>query len=224
MFKLVLEYIIFLNGILINNFLTLLVDCPSKQLADVIFLVQCTRRIRIQDFENIKNFLISVVNSTQIGDNLIRIGVIVYSGTPNQFSLNQYNNKRQVVEAIETLKSPAGNDNTAKALGYSLNYFKEENGGRQKRGIPQMLFVITDGDARDRENLHARADEFAAKRINVYGIGVARAQESELQIITKNKNKIFHVDNYEGLKGLQKNVSSVLCNVTKPGKSFFFRL
>ncbi|XP_016363355.1 collagen alpha-6(VI) chain-like [Sinocyclocheilus anshuiensis] len=191
-------------------------DCPGKQLADVIFLVQCTRRIRIQDFENIRNFLISVVNSTQIGDNLIRIGIIVYSGTPNQFSLNQYNNKRQVVEAIETLKSPTGNENTAKALGYSLNYFKEENGGRQKQGIPQMLFVITDGDAKDGENLRARADEFAAKRINVYGIGVARAQESELEIITKNKNKIFHVDNYEGLKGLQKNISSVLCNATKP--------
>lgn len=193
-------------------------------MADVIFLVQCTRRIRIQDFENIRNFLISVVNSTQIGDNLIRIGVIVYSGTPNQFSLNQYNNKRQLVEAIETLKSPTGNDNTAKALGYSLNYFKEENGGRQKWHIPQMLFVITDGDARDRENLRARAEEFAAERIKVYGIGVARAQESELEIITKNKNKIFHVDNYEGLKGLQKNVSSVLCNATKPGKSFSFRL
>uniref|UniRef100_A0A671T1D5 Collagen, type VI, alpha 4a n=1 Tax=Sinocyclocheilus anshuiensis TaxID=1608454 RepID=A0A671T1D5_9TELE len=176
--------------------------CPSTQLADVIFLVQCTRRIRIQD--------------TQIGDNLIRIGVIVYSGTPNQFSLNQYNNKRQVVEAIKTLKSPPGNDNTAKALGYSLNYFNEENGGRQKQDIPQMLFIITDGDARDRENLRARADEFADKDIDVYGIGVARAKESELEMITMNKNKIFHVDNYVGLQTLQTNISSVLCNATKP--------
>ncbi|KAK2902792.1 hypothetical protein Q8A67_007505 [Cirrhinus molitorella] len=190
--------------------------CPSTQLADVIFLVQCTKRIRLQDFENIKTFLISMVNSTQIGDNLIRIGVIVYSGTPNQFTLNQYNNKRQVVEAIKTLKSPTGNDNTAKALGYSLNYFSEENGGRQKRGIPQMLFLITDGDARDRVSLRARADDFEAKQINVYGIGVSRAQESELEIITKNKNKIFHVDNYVGLQALQKNISSVLCNATKP--------
>ncbi|KTG32498.1 hypothetical protein cypCar_00018712 [Cyprinus carpio] len=190
--------------------------CPSTQLADVIFLVQCTRRIRIQEFEIIKTFLISVVNSTQIGDNLIRIGVIVYSGTPNQFTLNQYNNKRQVVEAIKTLKSPPGNDNTAKALGYSLNYFSEENGGRQKRGIPQILFIITDGNARDQENLRARADEFEAKYINVYGIGVARAQESELEMISKNKNKIFHVDNYAGLQTLQTNISSVLCNATKP--------
>ncbi|XP_073703863.1 collagen alpha-6(VI) chain [Garra rufa] len=190
--------------------------CPGTQLADVIFLVQCTRRIRLQDFENIKNFLISVVNSTQIGDNLIRIGVIVYSGTPIQFTLNQYNNKRQVVESINTLKPPTGNDNTAKALGYSLSYFSEENGGRQKRGIPQMLFLITDGDARDRDNLRARADEYAAKQIKVYGIGVSRAQESELEIITKNKNKIFHVDNYAGLQTLQKNISSVLCNTTKP--------
>ncbi|XP_026139557.1 collagen alpha-6(VI) chain isoform X2 [Carassius auratus] len=191
-------------------------DCPSNPLADVIFLVQCTKRIRNQEFDNIRKFLISVVNSIQIGDNLIRFGVIVYSGTPYQFSLNQYNNKRELVEAIETLKLPIGNVNTDRALGYSVNYFKKENGGRHERGIPQMLFVITDGDAKDQDNLRARADELQSKHINVYGIGVARAQERELEIITKNKNKIFHVDNYEGLKGLQKNISSVLCKVTKP--------
>lgn len=208
----------------INNlFLILPVGCPSKQLADVIFLVQCTRRIPPQDFENIKNFLISVVNSTQIGDSLVRFGVIVYSDTQNQFSLNQHNSKRQVLEAINTLKSPTGNKDTAKALAYSLAYFNDAKGGRPKRGIPQMLFVITDGDARDRENLPARADEFVANHINVYGIGVARAQDSELEMMTKNKNKIFHVNNYKGLQDLQKNISGVLCAATKPGKSFFFR-
>nr|XP_017207020.1 collagen alpha-6(VI) chain [Danio rerio] len=190
--------------------------CPSTQLADVIFLVQCTRQIRLQDFEKIKSFLISVVNSTQIGDNLIRFGVIVYSDTPSQFSLNQYNTRRQIAEAITSLKSPAVSGYTARALAYSLTYFTEANGGRQKRGVPQMLFMITDGDARDRENLRARADEFAAKQINVYGIGVARAQDSELEIITKSKNKIFHVNNYDNLQDLQMNVSGVLCNATKP--------
>ncbi|XP_067304321.1 collagen alpha-6(VI) chain isoform X2 [Pseudorasbora parva] len=190
--------------------------CQSTQLADVIFLVQCTRQIRFQDFENIKNFLSSVVNNTQIGDNLVRIGIIVYSDTPNQISLNQHNNKRQVLEAITTLKSPTGNGYTAKALRYSLAYFTEANGGRQGRGIPQMLFLITDGDARDQQNLRARADEFAAKRINVYGIGVARAQDSELERITMDKNKIFRVDNYAGLQDLQKNISGVLCSAAKP--------
>ncbi|XP_077073745.1 collagen alpha-6(VI) chain [Siphateles boraxobius] len=190
--------------------------CQSTQLADVIFLVQCTRRIRFQDFEYIKNFLISVVNSTQIGDSLVRIGVIVYSDTPNQFSLNQHTSKRQVLEAITSFQSPPGNGYTAKALGYSLAYFNEANGGRQERGVPQMLFVITDGDARDRNDLSARADEFTAKHINVYGIGVAGAQDSELEMITKNKNKIFHVNNYLVLQDLQKDISDVICNATKP--------
>lgn len=215
---------ILFNGFLIILFIIVLVGCPSTQVADVIFLVQCTSRIGIQEFENIKTFLISVVNSTQVADNLIRIGVIVYSGTPNQFSLNQYKNKRQVVEAIKTLKSPPGNDNTAEALGYSLNYFSEEYGGRQKWGTPQMLFIITDGNATDQVNLRARADGFAAKNINVYGIGVARAQESELEMIIQNKTKIFYVDNYAGLQSLQTNISKVLCNATKPGKRFCFRM
>lgn len=163
-----------------------------------------------------------MVNRTQIGDLLVRFGVIVYSDTPNQFSLNQHKTKRQVLEAITNLKSPTGNRDTAKALRYSLAYFNDANGGRPKLGVTQMLFVITDGDAKDQENLPARAEEFAANRINVYGIGVARAQDSELEMITKNKNKVFHVDNYKGLQDLRKNISEVLCNASKPGKSFFF--
>ncbi|KAI7806724.1 putative collagen alpha-6VI chain [Triplophysa rosa] len=191
--------------------------CQKTQLADVIFLVQCTSQIRSPDFEkNIRNFLISVVNSTQIGDNLIRIGVIVYSDTPNQFTLKQYNSKHQVLDSIKNLRYSTGNAYTAKALEYSLAYFNEEHGGRRKRGIPQMLYLITDGPARDRNNLIARAEEYAAKHIHVYGIGVANAQRSELEIITKNKNKVFQVDNYEALRDLQNNISSVLCNITKP--------
>ncbi|MFX3960300.1 hypothetical protein ACJBX5_10620, partial [Streptococcus suis] len=69
-FNLVLGYMILFNGFLIILFIIVLVGCPGTQVADVIFLVQCTSRIGIQEFENIKTFLISVVNSTQVADNL----------------------------------------------------------------------------------------------------------------------------------------------------------
>ncbi|KAA0703512.1 Collagen alpha-6(VI) chain [Triplophysa tibetana] len=193
-------------------------DCQKELLADVIFLVQCTSQIRSPEFQkNILTFLISVVNSTRISDNLIRIGVIVYSDTPSQFTLNQYSSKHQVLDSIKKLTYSTGNANTAKALEYSLAYFNEERGGRQKRGIPQMLYLITDGPARDKNNLKARAEEYAAKQIQVYGIGVANAKRSELEIITKNKNNVFQVDNYKALLGLQNNISGMLCNMSKPG-------
>lgn len=162
-----------------------------------------------------------MVNSTQIGDNLIRIGVIVYSDAPNQFTLIQYHSKRQVLDSINNLSYSTGNANTAKALEYSLAYFDEEHGGRRKRGIPQMLYLITDGPAGDGNNLRARAEEYAAKHIHVYGIGVAKAQRSELEIITKNKNTVFQVDNFDALQSLESKISSVLCNITKPGKMFY---
>lgn len=162
-----------------------------------------------------------MVNSTQIGDNLIRVGIIVYSDTPNQFTLNQYNSKHQVLESIKDLSYSTGNSYTAKALEYSLTYFDEKHGGRQKRRIPQILYLITDGPARDRNNLRARAEEYAAKHIHVYGIGVGNAQRSDLEIITKNKNQVYQIDNYEALQSLQNNISSVLCNITKPGKMFW---
>ncbi|XP_058250247.1 collagen alpha-6(VI) chain-like isoform X1 [Hemibagrus wyckioides] len=192
-------------------------ECQKSQVADVVFLVDDSSSISHDSFMSMKFFMNSVVNSTQVGKDSVRFCTILYSDeAETKFSLNQYYSKRELRDAINNLKHKGGNTYTAKALIYSLDYFSESNGGRGAKGVPQMLFVITDGEATDKEHLTNAANKFHNSGVNVYGIGVADATTTELEIITKDKNKIFKVDDFEALKGLQKNISSVICNNTKP--------
>ncbi|KAL6489035.1 hypothetical protein MHYP_G00027760 [Metynnis hypsauchen] len=192
-------------------------DCQKTQVADVVFLVDGSTSIAEKDFESMKVFMNLVVNNTQVGQDNVRFCSIVYSDAPeSKFPLNLYSSKREVREAINGIKAPGGNTYTARALQYSLAYFDQTNGGRAKRGIPQMMFVITDGEATDKYELTERADELQNHGISVYGIGVAKAKRSELEVITKDKKKVFHVNDYEALKALHHKISAVLCNDSKP--------
>ncbi|XP_053350350.1 collagen alpha-6(VI) chain-like [Clarias gariepinus] len=192
-------------------------DCQKSQVADVVFLVDDSSSITGDGFDSMKFFMNSVVNNTQVGQDNVRFCTILYSDTPkSKFPLNRYYSKREVRDAIDNLNHEGGNTYTARALLYSLNYFSEANGGRRTKGVPQMLFVITDGEATDPHDLPKAADELEKLGVSVYGIGVAGAKTDELEIITKDKRKISHVNDFEALKTLQKNISGVICNNTKP--------
>ncbi|XP_076827632.1 collagen alpha-6(VI) chain isoform X2 [Brachyhypopomus gauderio] len=191
-------------------------ECPKSQVADVVFLVDGSYSIAEKDFESMKVFMNSVVKTTQVGQDNVRFCTIVYSDTPQvHFLLNQYDSTKQVQAAISALRSPGGNTYTGKALQYCLQHFGPDSGGRAKQGVPQLLFVITDGEATDPEDLPKASNDLHSRGVSVYGIGVASAKRSELEIITRDKSKVFQVDDYEALKALQRNISSAICNNTK---------
>ncbi|KAF5896160.1 collagen alpha-6(VI) chain-like, partial [Clarias magur] len=192
-------------------------DCQKSQVADVVFLVDDSGSISDTEFLSMKLFMNSVVNTTKVGKDNVRLCTILYSDTPKiNFELNKYYSKQEVLDAINNIKQEGGNTYTAKALHYSLDYFSEANGGRGTKGVPQMLFVITDGEATDPHDLPKAADELQKLGVSVHGIGVARAKTAELEIITKDKSKVFHVGDFNALNALKENISRVICHNTKP--------
>lgn len=165
-------------------------------------------------------FMASMVNQTTVGSDLTRFGVILYSNNANSiFTLKQYSAKREVLRAIAALKSPLGDTYTGKALTYSLQFFNEEHGGRAALQVPQILMVITDGDATDRNGLVQPSLALQKQGISVFSIGVEGANKTQLEIMAGgDRSKVFYVDNFDALENLYKNITHVLCNSTKPGK------
>lgn len=176
--------------------------------------------ITLEKFRSMKKFMAAMVNQTTVGKDLTRFGVIMFSTEANSvFTLKEYTTKRDVLQAIAALKSPYGDTYTGKALSYSLPYFDAANGGRADLQVPQILMVITDGEATDPNNLEAPASALLNKGINVFSIGVEGADKSELEIMAGGESsRVFFVDNFDALENLHKNISHVLCNSTKPGK------
>lgn len=192
-------------------------ECKKTEKADIIFLVDGSTSITLRKFRSMQTFMESIVNQTTVGKDLTRFGVILYSTDPKSvFTLNKYTSKREVLQAIAALKSPYGDTYTSKALGYSLQFFGAENGGRAALQVPQILMVITDGDATDRNNLVAPSVALRNNRISVVSIGVEGANRTQLEIMAgHDTSKVFYVDNFDALETLYKNITEVLC---QPGK------
>ncbi|CAL8337061.1 unnamed protein product [Gadus morhua 'NCC'] len=187
-------------------------ECQKTQMADVIFLVDGSTSISVSNFSAMLNFMQSVVNLTTVGEKMTRFGVILYSNeTESKFNLNKYFSKSEVLKAIQALKSPTGDTYTGKALNYTLQFFDEKYGGRQAAEVPQILMVITDGEATDRHDLKAPSEALREKGISVFSIGVKGADKTELVIMAGEPSRVFFVDNFDALKTLYKNVSSELC-------------
>ncbi|KAM9806315.1 collagen alpha-6(VI) chain isoform 1-T1 [Syngnathus typhle] len=193
-------------------------ECKKTEKADIIFLVDGSTSITRKKFESMLKFMSSMVNQTTVGSELTRFGVILFStnATAN-FTLNQYESKRDVLKAIADLEFPYGDTYTGKALKYTLPFFNAEYGGRAASKVPQILMVITDGDATDRHNLRQPSVALRDKGIKVFSIGVEGAIREQLEIMAGNdSNRIFYVDNFDALETLHKNISYVFCNSTKP--------
>ncbi|XP_058249736.1 collagen alpha-6(VI) chain-like isoform X2 [Hemibagrus wyckioides] len=191
--------------------------CQKSQVADVVFLVDGSTSITVKNFEILKFFMKLTVNTTHVGKDNVRFCTIVYSTKAKiQFQLNQFYSKEEVLDAITALNYPYGDTYTSKALEYSLDYFDESRGGRGAQGVPQMMFLITDGEATDPYQLEAAANELHKRGVHIYGIGVAKANPDELLKITKDINKVFHVSKIQGLTDILEDISHEICDKTKP--------
>ncbi|KAK2845177.1 hypothetical protein Q5P01_011836 [Channa striata] len=193
-------------------------ECKKTEKADIIFLVDGSTSITPSKFNSMQTFMLSIVNQTTVGQNLTRFGVILYSTDPKSvFTLKKYQTKHAVQTAISALNSPSGDTFTGKALEYSRQFFSAEHGGRAKLRVPQILMVITDGDATDQYSLAAPSEALRKDGISVFSIGVEGANKDQLEIMAgHNTDRVFYVDNFSALETLYKNITDVLCTSTKP--------
>uniref|UniRef100_A0A3Q3MP21 Collagen type VI alpha 6 chain n=1 Tax=Mastacembelus armatus TaxID=205130 RepID=A0A3Q3MP21_9TELE len=190
-------------------------ECKTQK-ADIIFLVDGSGSIDRTEFESMQTFMRSLVEKTTVGETHTQFGVILYANNARAaFTLNTYNSKQQILSAINDTKALGGGTYTSWALKYSVQFFSTTNGGRIQ--VPQILMVITDGDATDHHDLKASSDELRQKGVTVFSIGVKEAKEEQLVTMAGgDSSKVFYVDNFKGLSTLYKNISDVLCNSTKP--------
>uniref|UniRef100_A0A3Q2Y9S9 VWFA domain-containing protein n=1 Tax=Hippocampus comes TaxID=109280 RepID=A0A3Q2Y9S9_HIPCM len=187
-------------------------ECKKTEKADIIFLVDGSTSITLDKFQSMQKFMSSMVSQTTVGKDLTRFGVILFSSEPKSvFTLNQYESKRDVLKAISALKSPYGDTYTGKALEYALPFFNTDNGGRAALNVPQILMVITDGDATDQNNLRQPSVALRDKGITVFSIGVEGAIRDQLEIMANHdSSRVFYVDNFAALETLHKNITFVL--------------
>ncbi|XP_072366354.1 collagen alpha-6(VI) chain-like [Scyliorhinus torazame] len=172
--------------------------------ADIIFLIDGSSSIHSQNFEQVKEAIISFINKNEFGKTRVQIGVIQFSTKPRlEFQLDQYDDKAVLLKAVHQIQQLHGGTNTGQALNFTIDYFDSSKGGRP--GIQQYLILITDGESGDHVSEAARA--IRDRGLNVFAIGIGSANHAELVTISGSHEKAFHLDNFDTLKDLEKWIS-----------------
>ncbi|XP_075127409.1 collagen alpha-4(VI) chain-like [Leptodactylus fuscus] len=191
--------------------------CKEAHIADIVFLVDGSWSIGTDNFKSMQNFLYTLVNGFDVGQDNIRIGLIQYSDEPRtEFYLNSYDKKEDVLYYIENLNYKGGGTKTGESLQFMLEYhFTETAGGRAKDGVPQIAVVITDGQSQD--NVKEPATRVKNSGITLYAIGIKDALLSELNEIASDPDEkyVYNVADFTALQGISHNMLQVLCTTVE---------
>ncbi|XP_016101724.1 collagen alpha-4(VI) chain-like [Sinocyclocheilus grahami] len=191
--------------------------CAQNTVADIVFLVDGSNSIGPANFQQIREFLSSLVENFEVAPDRIRIGLVQYSDTPyTEFSLSTYQNKEEILSYIKNLRYKTGGTFTGKGLEFMLKqHFVEKAGSRAQQNVPQIAIVITDGDSQD--EVKSQAQELRQRGIKIFAIGIKDANETLLRQIASEPydQHGYSVSEFAALQGISQSVIRKVCTAVE---------
>ncbi|XP_037108426.1 matrilin-4 isoform X2 [Syngnathus acus] len=179
--------------------------------ADLVFLIDGSRSVRPHEFESVRKFMIDILDTLDIGLNGTRVGVVQYSSqVRNEFSLNSYDSMSGMVDAIRRVVPLAQGTMTGLAIRYVMdNAFSPPQGDRPR--VPNVVVIVTDGRPQDR--VAEVAAEARQKGIEIFAVGVARADMASLRAMASPpfKDHVFLVETFDLIHQFGLQFQDKLC-------------
>lgn len=195
-------------------------------MADIVFLVDGSWSIGTANFEQIRQFLYTLVNGFDVGPEHVRIGLVQYSTTPRtEFLLNTYQDKKEILQYISQLPYMGGGTHTGQGLDFMLKeHFVATAGSRAAQNVPQIAVVITDGKSQD--NVESHAQELKRRGIVLYAIGIKEADEEQLREIANEPHSqhVYSVSDFAALHGISQSIIQTLCTTVEEAKRQLLQL
>lgn len=186
--------------------------------SDIVFIIDRSKSISSQDFQQAIDFVHSTVERLEIGSSENLVSIITYSDDiKEEFQLDSYVDKTSLLDAIKKLKleKDGGGTRTHEALEYvRVNSFTESHGARTD--ADPVVVLMTDG-----VSYVALAIRESSKLKNlgtrVFSIGIGSAVADgleELQAISSDPDTtyLYTVGNFSMLQTI---VSSIVEELKK---------
>ncbi|XP_015282167.1 PREDICTED: LOW QUALITY PROTEIN: collagen alpha-6(VI) chain-like [Gekko japonicus] len=184
-------------------------EACKEMKADIMFLVDSSGSIGDENFNKMKNFMSHLVNKSHIGLDQVRIGVVQFSDiAKEEFPLNKYSAKSDIIEAIRRMAAIKENTLTGQALEFVAEYFTPSKGSRSS--VNKILILLTDGEAQD--EVKAPAVALREDGITIYSVGVFNANKTQLEEISGKSELVFHVENFDILEKIEDDIIFGICN------------
>uniref|UniRef100_A0A3Q3GMQ3 Collagen, type XIV, alpha 1b n=1 Tax=Labrus bergylta TaxID=56723 RepID=A0A3Q3GMQ3_9LABR len=182
--------------------------------ADLVFLVDGSWSIGDENFLKIIRFLYSTTGALdRIGPDGTQVAIAQFSDDARtEFKLNSHSDKERLLDAINKITYKGGNTKTGRAIQHvKENIFTVEGGVR--RGIPNVLVVLTDGRSQDDVNKVSKEMQMEGETLHRVCNGFADADYGELvSIASKPSDRhVFFVDDLDAFKKIEEKLVTFVC-------------
>ncbi|KAF0024141.1 hypothetical protein F2P81_022943 [Scophthalmus maximus] len=188
-----------------------LLICKAAR-ADLVFLVDGSWSIGDENFLKIVRFLHSTTGALdRIGPDGTQVAMVQFSDDARtEFKLNSYGDKERLLDAINKISYKGGNTKTGGAIKHVKEKIFTAEGG-VRRGIPNVLVVLTDG--RSQDDVNKVSKEMQMEGFIVFAIGFADADYGELvSIASKPSDRhVFFVDDLDAFQKIEEKLVTFVC-------------
>ncbi|XP_061580269.1 collagen alpha-3(VI) chain-like [Cololabis saira] len=178
------------------------------------FLVDSSRSIGEENFEHVRQFLYSLIQSLhQVGGQKFKFALVQYSSRPHtEFGLNTYSGSQEALAHIKTMSYHGGGTRTGLGLEFlTRTHFTAASGSRAADGVSQVVVVLTDG--RSQDDVAEPAQMLHMAGVEMFAVGVQDAMDSELREMASQPydTHVFNVDSFLQLGEIIQDLVVCLC-------------
>nr|XP_043875231.1 collagen alpha-3(VI) chain [Solea senegalensis] len=189
-------------------------DCAHGLPADIYFLVDSSWSIGQENYEHVRHFLYSLIESMhQVGGDRFKFALVQYNTRPEtEFQLNSYATTQEVLAHVKAMSYRGGGTRTGLGLEFLIRtHLSTAAGSRAAEGVAQVVVVLTDGRSQDDVSEPAQVLQLAG--VDVFAVGVQDAVESELREMASQPHDIhvFSVDSFLSLRKIIQDLVVGLC-------------
>ncbi|NWY96240.1 CO6A3 protein, partial [Loxia curvirostra] len=179
----------------------------GKKQADIVFLLDGSINLGRDNFQEVLQFVYSVVDAIYRDGDSIQVGLAQYnSDVTDEFFLKDHSTKAQILDAINKVIYKGGRvANTGAAIKHiQERHFVKEAGSRIDQRVPQIAFIVTGGKSTDdgpRASL-----EITQKGVKVFAVGVKNIDLKEVSLLASESAMSFRAATAQELSELNEQV------------------
>jgi len=126
-------------------YVVVVLNCPN----DIVFVVDDSGSIGIDNFARVKTFISRLVGRLDIDSGNTRVGIVTFStGIRTVFNLSDHQSVTSLQTNISSLSYYGGRTETAEALAYVRTTMLTSSAGARSN-VPKVVVVVTDGQSSD---------------------------------------------------------------------------
>ncbi|XP_039584682.1 collagen alpha-3(VI) chain isoform X2 [Passer montanus] len=179
----------------------------GKKQADIVFLLDGSINLGRDNFQEVLQFVYSVVDAIYRDGDSIQVGLAQYnSDVTDEFFLKDYSTKAQILDAINKVIYKGGRvANTGAAIRHiQEKHFVKEAGSRIDQRVPQIAFIVTGGKSTD--DGPKASLEITQKGVKVFAVGVRNIDLKEVSLLASESAMSFRAATAQELSELNEQV------------------